>query len=237
MVVLNAGEIEVYIGRRGGTERLVIESKKEVEFNAEQYVLIELRSVCYNCRKFWVQNWFFCCFFFSSDNYSLYFNGELQNFLPSIPELDFGLSTSPPLSDTSPVLYVGGIPSDLVIQGIPSQIPEFVGCMKDLAYNFRSAINVLLVRLFTQIVRLFHFSAMSFINPALSIQRRYPAGVSYNTCPFVNVSLDPLIAVHPDMPMGRVCLAATPSLVEGTHGGFHKLTTLTTSNIIGLISR
>lgn len=79
-------------------------------------------------------------------------------------------------------------------------------------------------------------SAMSFINAALPVMRRYPNGVSYHTCPFLNVSLDPILAVHPDTVV-RGCLADNPSEVRGTHGGFHRQTTLLTSNIIGLIDR
>lgn len=78
---------------------------------------------------------------------------------------------------------------------------------------------------------------MSFINPSLPSDRRYPDGITYNTCPFIDVILQPLLAVRPDDPVGRECLGTSPPTVVGTHGGFHRGTNLTTSNIIGFIKR
>ena len=78
---------------------------------------------------------------------------------------------------------------------------------------------------------------MSFLNTALPPLQRYPSGVSYHACPFLNLTLDPLLAVHPDNPTGRVCLGDDPAEVANTHGGFHRQTSLTTSNVIDLIAR
>lgn len=78
---------------------------------------------------------------------------------------------------------------------------------------------------------------MEFLNSALPGNGRYPAGVSHHTCPFFNVVADPLVAVRPEMPQDRVCLASAPSELQETHGGFHKGTTLVTSNVIGLLDR
>ncbi len=80
-------------------------------------------------------------------------------------------------------------------------------------------------------------SAMSFNNPGLTFDRRYPEGILYNTCPFFNAPMVPALAVRPEEPIRRVCLAESPSEVEGTHGGFHRDTNLTSSNVIRLINR
>ena len=85
---------------------------------------------------------------------------------------------------------------------------------------------------------LFKFSsAMGFLNSALPEDRRAPAGVSYNTCPFFNMVPDPLLAVLQETPQERVCLVSTPLRLQGTHGGFHRETSLITSNVIGLFAR
>lgn len=70
-----------------------------------------------------------------------------------------------------------------------------------------------------------------------SAQTRYPQGVTYNTCPFFNVSTEPLLAVRPDPIEPVFCLASPPMELADTHGGFHTQTTLTTSNVIGLFQR
>lgn len=80
-------------------------------------------------------------------------------------------------------------------------------------------------------------SAMSFINPSLTLERRYPDGVTYYSCPFFNASVDPILAVRPDDPIGGICRAEAPSTIERTHGGFHRETSLVTSNVIGLLSQ
>ena len=41
---------------------------------------------------------------------------------------------------------------------------------------------------------------MSFLNSALQLERRYPDGVSYNSCPFSNATRIPLVDVGADQP-------------------------------------
>ena len=87
------------------------------------------------------------------------------------------------------------------------------------------------------VVYIFDNRAMSFINPALSTEQQYTDSVTYNTCPFSNVIPNPLLAVHPQDPTGRLCLSTAPPETEQTHGGFHRETRLATSNVIGLLNR
>ncbi len=84
----------------------------------------------------------------------------------------------------------------------------------------------------------FTHSAISFLNPSMtSSQARYPPGVTYNVCPFLNVTTDPLLAVRPDPTQPVFCLSSPPTELVDTHGGFHTQTTLTTSNVIGLFQK
>lgn len=78
---------------------------------------------------------------------------------------------------------------------------------------------------------------MGFLNSALPVDRRYPSGVSYHTCPFFNIVADPELAVLQEAPQENVCLASAPIRLRETHGGFHRETTLVTSNVIGLLTR
>lgn len=81
----------------------------------------------------------FAFIFSSSDRYSFYLNGVLQD--SSVPGVLFDLNTSP-VSGGSPILYVGGIPAaDLNLPGLGA-ISSFIGCIKDLAFNFRLTLFV-----------------------------------------------------------------------------------------------
>ena len=75
----------------------------------------------------------------SSDSYSFYLDGELQDSLSMIAGdqlVSFELNTNP-VSGGDPILYVGGIPSTgLDLLGLGGVL-SFTGCVKDLAFNFR----------------------------------------------------------------------------------------------------
>lgn len=74
--------------------------------------------------------------FSSSDSYSFYLNGVLQDSSPTVSGVFFDLTTSP-VSGGTPFLYVGGIPAtELNLPGLEA-VSSFHGCMKDLAFNFR----------------------------------------------------------------------------------------------------
>ena len=75
--------------------------------------------------------------FFSSDKYTLYLDGIYQSSLPSVPGLDFEMNTDVGASNNS-VLFVGGGNSEIFTTlGMTENISSFVGCMKDLTYDFR----------------------------------------------------------------------------------------------------
>ncbi len=76
---------------------------------------------------------------------------------------------------------------------------------------------------------------MAFLNPQLVM--RYPPGVSYNTCPYVNASQAPSLPVRDEPPQIQVCLDAPPTELNDTHGGFHRYTRLLTGNVLGLWNR
>lgn len=76
---------------------------------------------------------------------------------------------------------------------------------------------------------------MAFLNPQL--EERYPPGVSYYSCPYVNGSREPSLPVRVLPPQVQVCLAAPPTELEGTHGGFHRFTQLRSGNVLGLWNR
>lgn len=78
---------------------------------------------------------------------------------------------------------------------------------------------------------------MGFLNPSLLIDHRYPPGVTYYSCPFLNVSQDILIPVKEIPPQQSTCLDPPPLELEGTHGGFHWQAHLFTSNVLGLLER
>ncbi len=80
-----------------------------------------------------------------------------------------------------------------------------------------------------------HCRAVAFLNPQL--EQRYPPGVSYNTCPYSNVSNIPILPVREEQAQAEVCLAAPPTELEGTHGGFHQSSQLLTGNVLGLWNR
>jgi len=78
---------------------------------------------------------------------------------------------------------------------------------------------------------------MSFLNQLQPVDRRYIPGISYHTCPFMDASRDPILAVRPEEPTERVCLEQLPTRLQNTHGGFHKETQLNTSNVLGMFGR
>lgn len=141
---------------------------------------------------------------------ALFVDGVLQD-TTIAPAFNFRLPTSLPGNEQTQLFIGGATPG--VFANIDS-LPPFTGCLRDFVYNF---------------------IAMSFLNSALQLERRYPDGVSYNSCPFSNATRIPLVDVGADQPELRSCLPSPPEELPATHGGFHRDTSLTTSNVIGLL--
>ncbi len=97
----------------------------------------------------------------------------------------------------------------------------------------RHLISVRLI-VFTKvfICRPFSFLSTSQSSP------RYPAGVTYHSCPFLSTSRagPPALPVSPDQPEPSLCVPS-PSITNTSLGSFHRQTQLNTSNIIGLLQR
>lgn len=166
-------------------------------------------------------------YFFCRDNVRLFVDGKLSGSTRVNGLANGDEKFSIPIVATNPL--------PLLVGGSSSSHGNFTGCLKNLAYNYESVMYMFIGDVKLHLCLLFLYSAIAFLNEAVTPPNAISApGVSFNRCPFLPERGTALIPLSPPTPVDRTCFSNPPHRLDGTHGGFHSNTRLTSGNIIGL---